>query len=99
MAGEVGRAVRERWLGATGRRIAEIVVEGDVDFRTTRSCWRRSTKRLCATRSTAACRSIVRADTADEVRAALARPEVSCVVVPAERRELLELDLRSLTYG
>ena len=42
---------------------------------------------------------IVRADTADEVRAALTRPEVSCVLVRAERRELLELDLRSLTYG
>ena len=42
---------------------------------------------------------VVRADTAEEVRAALAHPEVSSVLVPPERRELLELDLRELTYG
>jgi hypothetical protein len=41
----------------------------------------------------------VRANTADGVRAALARPQVSCVLVRAEHRELLELDLRALTYG
>jgi hypothetical protein len=91
--------VRERWLGATGRRIAEIVVEGEValpddalvlealDAEALRDAFDRGLP------------VVVRADTADEVRAALARPEVSCVVVRAERRELLELDLRSLTYG
>ncbi len=41
----------------------------------------------------------VRADTAEGVRAALARPEVSCVVVPRDRSDLSELDLRALTYG
>ncbi len=30
--GELSRAVRERWLGATGRRIDEIVVEGEVEL-------------------------------------------------------------------
>jgi hypothetical protein len=30
---------------------------------------------------------------------ALARPEVSAVVVPEARAELLELDLTKLTYG
>ena len=91
--------MRERWLGATGRRIDEIVVEGDVelpddalvldalDAEALRSAFDRGLP------------VIVRADTADAVRAALARPEVSCVLVRAERRELLELDLRSLTYG
>ena len=91
--------MRERWLGATGRRIAEIVVEGEValpddalvlealDAEALRDAFDRGLP------------VVVRADTADEVRAALARPEVSCVVVRAERRELLELDLRSLTYG
>jgi hypothetical protein len=42
---------------------------------------------------------IVHADDAEGVRAALARPEVSCVVVPPARRELTALDLRALTYG
>jgi hypothetical protein len=42
---------------------------------------------------------VVRADSADAVKTALARPEVACVVVPSSRRELLDLDLTELTYG
>ncbi len=42
---------------------------------------------------------VARAATADEVKRALARPEVACVLIPPERRDLLELDLRELTYG
>jgi hypothetical protein len=42
---------------------------------------------------------VVRASTPDAIKAALARPEVSCVVVPDDRPELLELDLTELTYG
>jgi hypothetical protein len=42
---------------------------------------------------------VVRADSAEAVKAALARPEVSCVVVAAERVDLLTLDLTELTYG
>ena len=40
---------------------------------------------------------VIRASTAEEVKAALARPEVACALVtdPA----LLELDLTELTYG
>jgi hypothetical protein len=41
----------------------------------------------------------VRAASAEEVRAALARPEVACALVPAGRRDLLELDLTELTSG
>ena len=42
---------------------------------------------------------VVRADSADGIVAALTRPEVACVLVPADKRELLELDLVELTYG
>jgi hypothetical protein len=42
---------------------------------------------------------VVRADTAEKVIAALRRPEVACVVVPPDKRKLLELDLVELTYG
>jgi hypothetical protein len=42
---------------------------------------------------------VVRALSPEEVRAALARPEVAAVLVPEDRRELLELDLTELTYG
>ena len=42
---------------------------------------------------------VVLAASPEEVRAALARPEVAAVLVPEERRDLLELDLTELTYG
>jgi len=42
---------------------------------------------------------VVRADSPEGVKAALARPEVACVLVPKGRRDLLELDLMKLTYG
>ena len=40
---------------------------------------------------------VVRADTEGKVLAALARPEVACVLVPS--KELLEVDLIEATYG
>jgi hypothetical protein len=42
---------------------------------------------------------VVRAATAEAVKAALARPEVASVLVPTSERGLLELDLTELTYG
>ena len=77
--------MRERWLGATGRRIAEIVVEGEVDLPDDALVLEALDDAThCATRSTDGRPVVVRADTAERSVAALARPEVSCVVVPAE---------------
>jgi len=42
---------------------------------------------------------VVRARTSEAVLAALAHPEVSAVVVPDAKRDLLALDLTKLTYG
>jgi hypothetical protein len=42
---------------------------------------------------------VVRASSAEEIKAALARPEVSCVLIPPARADLLALDLTELTYG
>jgi hypothetical protein len=42
---------------------------------------------------------VVRAASAEAVRAALERPEVACVLVPPEHRDLRELDFRRLKYG
>ncbi|HEV3479742.1 MAG TPA: DUF1028 domain-containing protein [Gaiellaceae bacterium] len=42
---------------------------------------------------------VVRAATPEAVLHALKRPEVSSVLVPPEKRELLDLDLIKLTYG
>jgi len=46
----------------------------------------------CAKRSTPARPS-------SGITAALARPEVACVLVPPDREDLLSLDLTELTYG
>jgi hypothetical protein len=42
---------------------------------------------------------VVRAASPGEIKAALARPEVACVLVPVDRPDLLALDLTELTYG
>jgi hypothetical protein len=42
---------------------------------------------------------VVRAASPAEIKAALARPEVACVLVPVDRPDLLGLDLTELTYG
>jgi hypothetical protein len=91
--------VRERWFGATGRRVPEIAVEGELDLDDalvlddTREAHRMREAHE-AGRPIA-----VRATSADEVKEALSHPEVAVALVPPERRELLELDLRELTYG
>jgi len=90
--------MRERWFGATGRRVPELAPDGEIDVAgalvvdkldvdAVRSAFDEGTP------------VVVRARSAEEVKAALARPEVSCVIVPADRIDLLELDLTELTYG
>jgi hypothetical protein len=91
--------LRERWFGATGRRVPEIAVEGELELD--------DALVLDAVDDEAALRAahdegrpvVVRASSAEAVKAALARPEVSVALVPPERRDLLEIDLTELTYG
>jgi hypothetical protein len=91
--------VRERWFGATGRRVPEIAVEGELDVEGALVLEDVSDEMGLHVAHEHGTPVVIRARTADEVKAALARPEVSTVLVPADRRELLELDLRELTYG
>jgi hypothetical protein len=42
---------------------------------------------------------VVRAESPEKILAALKRPEVASVLVPESKPELLELDLREMTYG
>jgi hypothetical protein len=93
--------VRERWFGATGRRVPEVVVEGDAavaldealvlddvaEVKRLREAHERGTP------------VVVRASTEEEVVRALERPEVACVLVPPDRAELKKLDFRRLRYG
>jgi hypothetical protein len=91
--------VRERWLGSTGRKVPEIVVEGEVDLPEETLVLHTLDEESLRAAFDEGRPVVVHADTSEGVREALARPEVSCVVVPADRRELTELDLRALTYG
>lgn len=92
--------MRNRWFGATGVQVPEIAVEGDPavpledalvlddvsDVEALREAHERGTP------------VVVRADSEERIKKALARPEVAAVLVPRGRDDLLELDLTRLTY-
>ena len=88
--------MRERWFGATGRRVPEVALEGDLDLDDALVLDAVDDDALRAAHEQG--RPVaVRARTADEVKAALARPEVAVALV--DDPALLELDLTELTYG
>jgi hypothetical protein len=91
--------VRERWFGATGRRVPEIAIEGELDLDDALVLDDTSDAGRLHEAHEAGRPVVVRASTAEQIRAALSHPEVAVALVPPERRELLELDLRELTYG
>jgi len=87
----------ERWFGATGRRVPAIVLEGTLELEgalVLDSVDDVSRLHAAHGRGTPV---VVRAASADAVKAALSRPEVACALV--RDPSLLELDLRELTYG
>jgi hypothetical protein len=91
---------RERWFGATGRKVPEIALEGDAAVPLNEALVLEDATDLDRLREAheQGTPVVVRARTAEQVQAALARPEVACVLVPASSPELLELDLTALTY-
>ena len=93
--------MRQRWWGGSGRRVPELTVEGDPAVPTEEALVLDGVDDLppLSEAFLAGRPVVVRAASPEEVRAALARPEVAAVLVPEERRELLELDLTKLTYG
>jgi hypothetical protein len=91
--------LRERWFGATGRRVPEIAVEGELDVDDALVLDGVSDETALREAHAHGRPVVVRADSAEAVKAALARPEVASVLVPDAKRELLELDLTELTYG
>jgi uncharacterized Ntn-hydrolase superfamily protein len=90
--------VRERWFGSTGRKVPQIAIEGDLDVDGALVLDELDDEALRAAFEQGR-PIVVRAASADAVVQALKRPEVSSVLVPAGHRELLELDLISMTYG
>jgi hypothetical protein len=91
--------MRERWFGATGRKVPEIAVEGMFDLGDALVLDDVRDSRALEQAHAAGRPVAVRASTAEAVKAALERPEVSTVIVPESARELLDLNLTELTYG
>jgi len=91
--------VRERWFGATGRRVPELAVEGELDVSEALVVDDLGDGDRLREAFEAGTPVVVRASSAEEIKAALARPEVSCVLIPPDRADLLALDLTELTYG
>jgi hypothetical protein len=93
--------VRERWFGATGRRVPEIAVEGEDDLSLESALVLDdiSDEKRLRDAHERGIPVVVRAQDEQSVARALARPEVASVLVPSERRDLRDLDLRKLTYG
>jgi hypothetical protein len=88
--------VRERWFGATGRRVPEIALAGELELGDALVLDAIDDDAL--RNAHAAGRPVVvRAHTAAEVKTALARPEVATALV--DDAALLDLDLTELTYG
>lgn len=89
--------MRERWFGATGRKVPQIALEGTIDLddalvlddaadlKTIHAAHERGTP------------VVVHASTPEDVVAALSLGEVACALVTDE--SLLALDLPELTYG
>ncbi|HUH14921.1 MAG TPA: hypothetical protein VML35_03450 [Gaiellaceae bacterium] len=89
--------MRERWFGATGRRVPELALEGALDVDGALVLEGVGDEDALREAHATGTPVVVRAADADAVKAALARPEVASVLVPTE--ELLALDLTELTYG
>jgi hypothetical protein len=89
--------MRERWFGATGRKVPQIALAGTVDLAD--ALVLDDVSDLAAIRAAheQGTPVVVRASTVDEVHAALSLGEVACALVDDEA--LLELDLANITYG
>jgi hypothetical protein len=89
--------MRERWFGATGRKVPEIALEGTIDLEHALVVDDVSDLARIHAAHLEGTPVVVRAETADEVVEALSHGEVACALVrdPA----LLEVDLTRLTYG
>jgi len=93
--------LRERWFGATGKRVPELAVEGDPLVPIGEALVLDDVSDDARLREAHAQGTpvVVRAGSPEQIVAALKRPEVASVLVPENQPELLELDLRELTYG
>ena len=89
--------MRERWFGSTGRKVPEIALAGSVDVTGALVLDDVSDVESIVAAHAQGRPVVVHARSLEEVTAALARPEVACVLVTDA--SLLEIDLADITYG
>jgi hypothetical protein len=89
--------MRERWFGATGRKVPEIVLEGTIDLSGALVLDDVSDVAAIHEAHHAGTPVVVRCSTVEQVYAALSLGPVACVLVTDEA--LLKLDLAGMTYG
>jgi hypothetical protein len=89
--------MRERWFGATGRKVPEVALEGTLDLEGALVLDDVSDVRAIHDAHHAGTPVVVRCTTAEEVHAALSLGPVACALVADEA--LLALDLAEMTYG
>ena len=91
--------MRERWFGATGRRVPELAAEGELELGDALVLDDVADETRLREAFEAGRPVVVRASSPEGIKSALARPEVASVLVPPDRDDLLSLDLTELTYG
>ena len=89
--------MRERWFGASGRKVPEIVLEGTADLEGALILDDVADRDAIHAAHRAGTPIVIRASTPEGVHAALSLGPVACALVRDER--LLELDLAGMTYG
>lgn len=89
--------MRERWFGATGRKVPEIALAGTVDLEGALVLDDVTDLRAIHEAHLAGRPVVIRTSTPAQIHAALSLGEVACALV--EDESLLVLDLGELTYG
>jgi hypothetical protein len=89
--------MRDRWFGASGRKVPEIALEGTIDLEGALVLDDISDRAAIHAAHERGAPVVVRASTPQEVLAALSLGEVACALV--RDVELLDLDLAEMTYG
>ena len=89
--------MRERWYGATGRRVPELALDGALNVADALVLDGVSDLETLTAAHQSGVPIVVRASSREQIIVALSRPEVACVLVPST--DLLDLDLSELTYG
>ncbi len=89
--------MRERWFGATGRKVPAVVLEGTIDLGGALVLDDVSDAAAIHEAHHAGVPVVVRCTSPADIHAALSLGPVACALVTDE--SLLQLDLAGMTYG